>query len=156
MAERTTTLWDAQVSTRTDQARLPARTSRPVNFTKVPYTLTANDETESDTIAIMALPPGAIPRPEYSNVTCSADVGTALTIDIGTAENTDGWADGIVLDSGGKVECTSGTMPAWLARTELAADSGQEYVKVYATIMTGTTLTTTTILYFNLAWEYQG
>jgi hypothetical protein len=47
-------------------------------------------------------------------------------------------------------------MPAWLARTELAADSGQEYVKVYATIMTGTTLTTTTILYFNLAWEYQG
>lgn len=156
MAERTTTFWDAQVSTRTNQARLPAKTSRGVNFTKIAYTLVTADETETDTIALMALPPGAIPRPELSSVLMSADPGSALTIDIGTAENADGWADGMVLDAGLQVWCCAPVFPAFGARTELAADSGQKYVKVFATIATGTTLTTTTILYFILAWESQG
>jgi hypothetical protein len=156
MAERTTTVYDAQVDTRVNTARLPATQGRIVKFTRIAYSLVAGDETEADTIAICTLPPGAIPRPELSKVACSADPGTALVIDIGTAEDADGWADGMTLSSGGVVECCAPVVPAWMVRTELAADSGKKYTKVYATIATGTTLTVGVILYFILAWEDQG
>src|SRR5688572_16432455 len=156
MAERTTTVYDAQVDTRVKQARLPAAQGRKVNYTRYAYTLVAADETENDTIAICVLPPGVSPRPDLSSVVLSADPGTALTIDIGTAEDVDGWADGMVLDAGLQVMCCAPVVPAWMARTELAADSGKKYTKVYATIKTGTTLTIPgAVVYFCLAWEDQ-
>lgn len=75
---------------------------------------------DADVFELCDLPIGAVPVPQLSDVTCSADPGTTLLLDIGYTNvsnegeqaDPDGLADGITLSSGGKVAFTSGTMPA--------------------------------------------
>lgn len=149
---------DLTHSSRSNQPRLPAPVSKKLEFMRIPYTLlgTEDDDDPTSYIYLCELPPGSIPRPEYSNVVCSADPGTALTIDIGTAADPDGWADGMVLDAGSVVQCLAPAIPAYMVKTELAADTGQKNVAVYATLQTATTLTAAVILYFCLAYELPG
>lgn len=159
MATTTTTVFDAQVDTRVNQARLPNTVSRKVNYTKIPWTSTAL--TTGQTLSLCVLPPGAIPRPELSSVITTTDLTTqTLTLDIGTAENPDGWADGIDIAAIGQIPCVhlaTTAAPAFLARTELAADSGKKYVEVYATFIIGSgALDAGELVYFILAWEDQG
>lgn len=148
-----------QKSNRVNTSRIapPNVASGTVEFAVIPYTLAAT-EAGTNTIGLDVLPAGAIPIPQLSSVTCSADPGTTLTLDIGTAANPDGWADGIVLSAGGKVECASATMPAWLAATPITADtdpteSGTGNAAVYATVASADTLTVSVVLYFVLAFK---
>lgn len=93
---------------------------------------------DADTFQICDLPAGAVPIPEMSTVTCSADPGTTLVLDIGyddsgeggSLTNADGLADGIALSSGGQVAFTSGTMPAAVATTVRT----DRKTRVYATV----------------------
>jgi hypothetical protein len=156
MATFTTSHFDAQNEARANPSRLAAANvgSGDVEFAVIPYTLVGTEEeSTADTIRLGLLPAGAIPVPQLSSVTCSAAPGAALVVDIGTADNTDGWADGIVLTAGGKVQCASATMPAWLAPTPLVADAGSGNAAVYVTVATATTLTPGVTLYFTLAFK---
>lgn len=159
----TTAQYDLQVATRANTARLATAgiASGDVQIARIPYTLTSGtDEAANDIIKLCVLPAGAVPLPELSSITCDADPGTAFTVDVGTADNTDGWGDGVALTTAGKVEfCAAAhTQPAWLARTPLVADAteagaGAGNAVVYATVMTSTSPTAGVILYFNLAFK---
>lgn len=143
-----------QVSTRANPSRLapPNVASGDVQFAVIPYTL-AGTETAADIINLTVLPQGAIPIPQLSSVVCSADPGTTLTLDIGTAANPDGWADGIVLSAGGKVECASATMPAWLTQTPIVPDTAKGTADVYATVASDASLNAAVVLTFTLAYK---
>lgn len=153
-----TTVYAAQDPTRENPSRLATQNSASgeVEFATIAYTLVGTEDA-ADIINLCVLPVGAIPVPQLSNVTCSADPGTTLTLDIGTAANADGWADGIVLSSGGQVACTNTAIPAWVAPTALTADTSsfatQGSAVVYATVASASTLTADVVLYFTLAYK---
>ena len=159
----TTAQYDAQVATRANTSRLADGNvaSGEIQFATIPYVLTSGtDEAADDILKLMVLPKGAIPMPALSSITCSADPGTAFTVDVGTAENPDGWGDGVALTTAGKVEfCAAAhTQPAWLAQTGIAADTteagaGAGNAVVYATVITSTSPTAGVILYFTLAYK---
>ncbi len=157
MAEFTTAVYTAQKPDRSNSSRLAPKNSASgdVEFALIPYTLVAT-EAAADTINLCILPVDAIPLPHLSSVTCSADPGTTLTLDIGNADNPDGWADGIVLSAGGQVACTNTAIPAWVAATPLVADTGfanAGSAKIYATVASANTLTVDVVLYFLLAYK---
>jgi hypothetical protein len=130
--------------------------SGEIEFATIPYVLTSGtDEAANDIINLCILPAGCIPVPQMSSITCDADPGTAFTVDVGTAANTDGWGDGVALTAAGKVEfCAAAhTAPAWLAATPLVADTGSGNAVVYATVMTSTSPTAGVTLYFTLAYK---
>ena len=106
----------------------------------------------NDTIQVIDLPPGATVVPALSSVTCSADPGTTLTLDVGDAENGDRFADGIVLSAGGQIAFTSGTMPldAITPARETALN------RVVALVASASTITDGTKLIFNLALKIRG
>lgn len=157
MATFNTAIYNAQNEARANPSRLSEANiaSGEVEFAIVPYALAGTEEeSTSDTIRLCLLPGGAIPIPELSKVVCAGDPGSALVVDIGTAENPDGWADGITLSSGGSVECTSGTFPSWtIQKTPLVPDAGSGNAVIYATVATGTALTAEVVLHFVLAWK---
>jgi len=130
--------------------------SGEVEFAVIPYVLTSGtDEAANDTINLCILPAGCIPIPQLSSITCDVDPGTAFTVDVGTAANTDGWGDGVALTDKGKVEfcATAHTAPAWLVPTPLVADTGSGNAIVYATVMTATAPVAGAILNFTLAYK---
>ncbi len=155
----TTSIFDAQAVDRANPARLAASNiaSGEVEFAVIPYALTSGtDEAANDIINLCVLPAGCIPIPQLSSITCDADPGTAFTVDVGTADNVDGWGDGVALTTAGKVDfCAAAhTQPAWLAQTPLVADSaGFGNATVFATVMTATAPVAGVILYFTLAWK---
>ena len=155
----TTSVYDAQNLSRSNTSRnaAPNSVSNDVQFARIVYTLTAGtDETSGDLIDLCVLPAGSIPLPELSRVTCDADPGTVVTLDIGTAANTDGWGDGLAIVAAGTYEfCTSAlTQPAWLAEHQLVADTlTPGNVKVYATCGTVTAPTAGVNLVFTLAYK---
>lgn len=154
----TTAQYDLQASDRANPSRLatPNVASGDVEFARIPYALTAGtDEAAADIIKLCVLPAGCIPIPELSSITCDSDPGTAFTVDVGTADNTDGWGDGVALTAAGKVEfCAAAhTQPAWSVSTPLVADSGSGNAVVYATVMTSTAPTAGAILNFVLAYK---
>jgi hypothetical protein len=147
-----------EIPTRANPSRLaPANVSSgDVEYAVIPYVLTSGtDEAATDIINLCILPAGCIPVPQLSSITCSADPGTAFTVDVGTAANTDGWGDGVALTAAGKVEfCAAAhTQPAWLVPTGLVADTGSGNAVVYATVDTSTSPTAGVILYFTLAYK---
>lgn len=107
----------------------------------------------ADTIEITDIPAEGVVVPQLSHVTCSADPGTTLTMDIGDAADTDRYADGINLGSGGQVAFTSGTMPA--AATVPHRDQTGP-TRVIATLATAATLTADTVLAFTIAYRCKG
>lgn len=85
---------------------------------------------DADTFQICDLPPGAVLDPTQSSVTCSADPGTTLVLDVGHADNVDEYADGITLSAGGQIAFTSGTMPSAVATTRRTSTTE----RVFATV----------------------
>ncbi|SKB08735.1 hypothetical protein SAMN02745166_05014 [Prosthecobacter debontii] len=131
--------------------------SGDVEFAIIPYTLVGT-EAASDIIKLCLLPKDVIPLPHLSSLMCSDDPGTALTLDVGTAADADGWGNGVALTTAAKVEfCsitgTAANIPAWLVPTPLAPDTGSGNAVVYATVMTATALTAGVIVYFVLAYK---
>lgn len=154
----TTAAYDAQKASRTNPSRLADANvaSGTVEFAVIPYTLTSGtDEAADDLINLCVLPAGCIPVPQLSSITCDADPGTAVTVDVGTAANDDGWGDGVALTAAGKVEfCAAAhTAPAWLAQTPLVPDTGSGNAIVYATVKTSTSPTAGVNLVFTLAYK---
>lgn len=154
MAIHTTSLFNSQDPARANTSRLADANiaSGDVEFAVIPYTLKGT-EAATDTIKLCVLPAGCIPVPQLSSVTCSADPGTTLTLDIGTVADPDGWADGITMSNGGKVECASATMPAWLAPTLLEPDPVSGNAVVSAIVDSAAALTASVVLYFTLAFK---
>lgn len=154
----TTAQYDLEKTSRANTSRLATSnvTSGKVEMAVIPYVLTSGtDEAANDLIQLCILPAGAVPLPGESYIVCDADPGTAFTVDVGTADNTDGWGDGVALTAAGRVDfCASAhTQPAWLAKTPLVADTGSGNAIVYATVMTSTAPTAGVILYFHLAYK---
>jgi hypothetical protein len=158
MAAVNTTLYDAQVSTRVNPARLPAPVSKKVEFMRIPWTSTALPT--GDTINLCVLPPGIIPRPDLSSVQVM-DTGWATstaTVDIGPVADPNGWAAALnIADVCTAPMCPlAAAPPFYAARTELAADSGSANVAIIATMTLGATAVAGKLLYFNLAYELPG
>jgi hypothetical protein len=149
-----TTHYNQQKADRANPARLaPSNVSSgDIEIAVIAYTLLGT-EAANDILNLCVLPQGCIPVPSLSSVVCSADPGTTLTLDIGTTADADGWADGIVLSSGGKVECASATMPAWLAKTPLVPDTGSGNAVIRATVASAASLTAEVVLHFTLAYK---
>lgn len=155
MASFDTTHYGLQKPTRANTSRnaTPNITDGEVTYARIPYTL-AGTEASNDTINLCILPAGAIPMPGVSSVTCSQDPGTTLTLDIGNANDPDGWADGIVLSSGGQVACTNTAIPAWATTNhQLVPDTGSGNCVIYATVASANTLTAGTVLMFTLGYK---
>ena len=152
-----TNAYVAQNESRANPARFldPNIASGELEFTRVPYTLVNGDlPAAGGIINLCLLPAGAIPVPQLSSVTCSADPGTTLTLNIGAGAVPAGWASGIVLDNGGQVACVGTTVPAWAATdTPITADAGSGNALIYATVATASTLTQGVTLMFMLAFK---
>jgi hypothetical protein len=157
MATFNSALFSAQDETRVATGRLaePNLASGTVEFAIVPYTLAGTeDEATPDIIKLCLLPAGAIPIPELSAVICETDPGTALTLDVGTAADPDGWLRGLAFTVAARLGAMDGTLPAWLTtKTPIVADTGSGNAVVYATVALGTALTAGTKLQFVLAWK---
>lgn len=106
----------------------------------------------NDIMELVDLPPGAVWSPELSSVSCSADPGTALTLDVGTATNPDAYADGIDLASGGQVAFTSGTMPSAVGTTVRQED----VARIIATVKAATAPTAGVKLVFTIVYVVKG
>lgn len=114
------------------------------------YTL-AGTEAADDIIALADIPADCVVLPQLSKVTCGADPGTALVLDIGDSD-VDRYADGIALSSGGQVEFTSGTMPVAVATPyRMTAKT-----RVNAKVITATSLTAAVELTFTIAYRIRG
>lgn len=156
MASYDTAVYATQKLARANPSRLadPNIASGTVEFAVVPYTLTGS-EIATDIINLMLIPSGAIPVPQLSRVTCE-DPGTALTFDIGTAADSDGWGRAVAAPAGGNISFADATNPqaAWIAPTPIVADSGGSGTAlVRAAVTTATALTANTVIYFLLAWK---
>lgn len=152
-----TTTYAAQKPTRANTSRNLAAgaVDGDVEYATFSYTL-AGTEAANDIINLCILPSGVVPIPGLSKMVQSATVGTAMTIDVGTANNDDGWGDGIVgLTTDGVVEFAAAahTAPAWNTPTNLVADTGSGNAVVFATVKTATSLTAGTVLNFILAYK---
>jgi len=137
MATFDTAVYTAQKSDRTNTSRNAAQNlvSNDVQFATVVITTTTGYAGD-DIIRLCVLPAGVIPVPELSFVTTDIAVDN-MVLDIGTAANTDGWADGVTLGAAvGKHEfCAAAiTQPAWVTETPLVADTGSGNAIVYATV----------------------
>ncbi len=126
-----------------------------VRYAQVSYTL-AGTEAASDVINLCVLPAGVTPIPGLSKWIQSATAGTSLIVDIGTANNDDGWGDQVTaLTTDGVVEFTAAahTTQAWNTPTPLVADTNSGNAVVFATVRTATALTAGTVLNFLLAYK---
>lgn len=121
-----------------------------VHHRRVQYTLIGT-EAATETIKICDLPAGARVLSEISKVTPSADPGTALVIDIGTAGDPDAFSDGLVLSAGEKAVFDAPAVPIGANGDRRMGDSnlGTD-LAVYATFMTATALTAAVVLNFDL------
>lgn len=158
MATFNSTLYDAQKPTRTNTTRLadPNKASGSVEFAVIPYTC-AGTEAAADIINLCILPAGIIPVPQLSSITSVDPSANTLVIDVGTAEDADGWGRSVNQAAGGQNGFTSGgvaALPAWLAPTAIAADTGSGNVVVFATIATASGVPDAgDVLYFLLAYK---
>lgn len=156
MATFTTATYTAQDPARANPSRLLDKNiaSGDVEFAIIPYVL-AGTEAANDVIDLCILPAGVIPIPQLSKCTCDTDPGTALTLKVGTAASSTGWAAAVAMTVPGDVAfCVAGaTQPVWLPATPLAPDVGSGNAVVFATITTATALTAGAIVYFLLAYK---
>lgn len=106
----------------------------------------------NDTIQLFDLPPQAVVVPQLSHVTCSADPGTTLTLDVGDAGDADRYADGVVLSSGGQVAFCSATMPAAVATPYKPTET----TRIVAKIDSAASVTADVKLVFTVAYRMRG
>lgn len=156
MATFNSAIFLEQKESRVNPSRLatPNVASGDVQFAVIPYTL-AGTEVTGDIINLCLLPHGAIPMPMLSKIATGAAPAPegSLIIDVGDADNPDGFADGVDVSVGGAFMFTSGTAPAWVAPTPIVADSNSGNALIYATLDTVDTPVADAALYFVLAWK---
>lgn len=145
MATLKTTFFTAQEAAVLDSSKLVAPSGN-LEFRQVPYTLTGA-EAANDVLKIAQLPVGTTLIPSLCSVTCE-DPGTALVLDVGTVEDVDSLADGIVLSAGGQIGFASALPLAVGALTKTPLPSRE----LIATVITATTLTAGAKLCFNIAY----
>lgn len=154
MATFESTFYATQKPTRANTSRQAAANtaSGDIEVAQFSYTL-AGTEAANDVIILGILPVGAIVVPALCSV-YSADPGTTLTLDVGYENNTDAFADGIVLSAGGEIKFNSGTAPSALT-PEPITDTGTTYPDgtVLATVASANTLTASVVLYFTIAYK---
>lgn len=127
-----------------------------IQYAVIPVSF-AGTESANDTVNLCQLPPGIIPLPSLSYVDVLGDPGTTLTVDIGTAADTDGWCDGANVAAVGLVNCVTPAVPAFAnagLNAGLSADSGDDdglvtVMAKWATVGTNTAAT----LVFYLAYK---
>lgn len=105
----------------------------------IEYTI-AGTEAANDTINLFRAVPGSKLIPSMSRITCE-DPGTALTLDIGDASDSDRYLDGAALTTAH--DATFGSLPSVTAtaaqyRPVVITDANKDIV---ATVMTATSLT---------------
>ena len=128
MALHETAVFAAQKPTRANPSRLSPQlsSSGSVEFAVIKYTLKGT-EVAGEFVNLAVLPAGAIPLPQLSGISCGADPASGVfTVDIGTAADTQGWADGVNIAAGGHVTAISAGAVTWLEPTPLVADVGFE------------------------------
>lgn len=157
MATFNSAIFLEQKETRVNPSRLatPNVASGDVQFAVIPYTI-AGTEVTGDIINLCLLPHGAIPMPMLSKVVTGAAPAPegSLVIDVGDADNPDGFTDGLDISVGGAFMFTAGgTAPAWVAPTPIVADSNSGNALIYATLADVDTSVTDAVLYFVLAWK---
>lgn len=140
----------AQVSI-SDQVINNIRFGARVLFSFPVYTL-AGTEAAADIIKLFDLPPGGEIVPELSLVTCSADPGTTLTLNVGDIADVDRYAAGIVLSAGGQVAFTNTAIPAAVG-TKYGPTAETE---IYATVASAAGLTASVKLCFTIAYRILG
>lgn len=119
-----------------------------LHITSASYTLTGSEAANDIILLTPELPPGAVIVPALSNVTCSADPGTTLTVKVGDSADDDRYAAALTLSAGGKVEFTSALGVA--ATTPYRPNAP---VALIATIASAATLTTGVKLLFTIAYR---
>jgi len=129
-----------------------------------PATATGSGLTLSafDVINLCTLPVDAIVIPGLCHVTCLADPGTALTLNIGSIAAPTGIAASMALTVQGTVysAIAGGTMPAWLTPTPLVPDAtpipalaNTNNVVIRAAITVATSLSASTGMVFCIAYK---
>eukprot|EP01031_Cornospumella_fuschlensis_P042678 gene42678-52146_t len=154
MANINSDLYTLEVAAAADTSQAPnAHAYGGAIFIKECKAATVSASTNNDDlINLCFLPAGARVIPGLSFVQLSGDPGTALTIDIGTAADPDGFADGMALSSGGSVFFSNtgvalqATTPARLTARTL----------VYATVASTDTLSGNRTLTFWIAYTLGG
>lgn len=134
-----------------DQIINNSRTGARVLYAYPVYTL-AGTEAANDVIKLFDLPAGAEIVPELSSVTCSADPGTTLTLNVGDAADTDRYAAGIVLSAGGQVAFTNTAIPAAVGTKYLPTAE----TEISAIVASANTLTAAVKLCFAIAYRILG
>jgi hypothetical protein len=151
MANFDSSIYTAQASAITNSsADAPNLKQTGGNVQMIHATITLTSATaDADLLRICYLPATAKVIPSLSKVQCHADPGTTLVLDIGISTNTDLFADGIVLSSGGAVSFDSNVCLQSRIPERLSAET-----LVYATIPTSGagTVTDGSLLTFWIAY----
>lgn len=155
--EFTTEQYDAQadLATNTYEANLPALIGGKMRVAVVTYTTTTGtDEVATDTILLCKLPVGSIPLPANSYVVNEDPTsGSSFIMDIGTAENPDGWCDGLDIAAAGIHPFLFSTVTPAFALTPTATESENIYVTLDTV---DTTVTASRKIVFYLAYLLPG
>jgi len=106
-------------------------------------TLAAND-----IIELCTIPAGSRVVSALSYAICHADPGTTLTVDVGNSADTDRYADGMVLSSGGVVNFLTPAIPANIT----APARLDESTLIYATVASANTITANSKITFQIAY----
>jgi hypothetical protein len=150
MASFETVTGALQNDARTDASKAPNAASfgGKLHVERHEYVLT-DAEAANDTIDVCWLPVGAVVVPHLSCVAASGDPGTTLTLDIGTSDDADRFANEIVLSAGGAaILFSSATLPEESHNpTPLTTAT-----KVICTVATAASLADTRTLVFWLAY----
>lgn len=143
MANFDSNLYTAEVAAQADMSQAPNAHDYggPVMVKECKVTLTSATAT-NDVARLFYLPKGARVIPSMSKVQCGADPGTTLTLDVGTTDDTDGFAAAIVLSAGGAIAfdstvCAQAVTPVRLTDRLLVS----ALIKSANTITDGSTLT---------------
>ena len=155
MATYSTAIFELQDPDRVNTSRLAAanEASGDLEVATFQYPLSSGtEEVANDVIKLGIIPVGAIVVPALCTVH-SADPGTTLTLDIGYEGNTDAYADGITLSSGGLINFTSGTAPSALDNEPLTAGTTYPDGTVLATVASAGTLTDAVVLTFTIVYR---
>lgn len=156
MPQFTTTQYDAQsaLATNTYEANLPALIGGKMRMAVVTYTTTTGtDEAANDTILLCKLPVGSVPLPANSYVVNEDPTSGSLIIDVGLAQDTDGWSAGLDISAAGLHPFLFSTAtPAFsLTPTETTSED------VYVTVTTASaTMTASKKIVFYLAYLMPG
>ena len=121
-------------SIETSQVPNNYRLGKPVVMYTAKIACGTSFDAAADTANLFIVPAGMLPVPELSSVTCD-DFGTTFTVDIGTSDDADCYADGISLAAAGSVAFSGGAQ----AIAPVATTEATTVIATVATVDTPTT-----------------